>query len=150
MKGINFKQETLQVNQQVTELSVNNKKLFTKLLQLICKKNVSCSVKKNYHKYSIKPSSLISPPPPLSFATLDSLFLGELTHYCHWIKLAPTLLSPHPTSNVLEINKPLGGLRLVFPSDGVWVRVVNRSVGTCIVIGLSFCFYCWLQQFSFN
>lgn len=42
MKGINFKQETLQVNQQVTELtikySLNNEKLFTKILQLMWKK----------------------------------------------------------------------------------------------------------------
>ena len=124
MKGINFKQETLEVNQQVTELTVTDKKLmFTKILQLICEKMWAAQSK------NITINSLLSPPPlppPPPSTTSCTWALPLCIHFfmenCHIIVAKLNCLPS------CQINKPPGGLRLVFTKDRVWVSGVIRSV----------------------
>ena len=78
---------------------------------------MSCSVKKNYHKFSIKP-----PPPTTSCTWALPLCIHFFMENCHIIVAKLNYLPSR------QINKPPGGLRLVFTKDRVWVSGVIRSV----------------------
>ena len=71
-------------------------------------------------------NSLLSPPPPPPPTTSCTWALPLFIHFfmenCHIIVTKLNYLPPR------QINKPPGGLRLVFSEDRVWVSGIIRSV----------------------